>query len=96
MQITLFKRLFYHKDYKVLDYIVSLLRMKYDINEVWIGLDRRSDESSTRWTRSDGKVIDEIPWNDGYPTTDESQYCAFLNVTSGRYIFVILICIILF
>ena len=77
--------MFYPKDYKVLDHIVSLLRMKHQgIDEVWIGLDKRSEESFSSWTKSDGKVLNEIPWNDGYPTTDESQLCTFLNVSSGR------------
>ena len=78
-------RLFYPEDYKVLDHIVSLLRMKHiEIEEVWIALDKRSEESFSHWTKNDGEVITEIPWNDGYPTNDESQLCTFLNVSSGR------------
>ena len=77
--------MFYPDDYKILHFMTSLLKSSYDAEDVWVGLDKRSDESNapSNWTRSDGTIVTEIPWYNGQPSVNSSHECTFMSIADN-------------
>ena len=75
-------RLAYPTDYRSKAFLSHLLNStQYNISQIWVGLDRRSDNApvSTTWTTSDGTRLDEIPWAEGEPGNGEQNQCVFMD-----------------
>ena len=85
-------RLFYPGDYKTMDYVSTRLKVKYSIDEIWVGMDRMSDAAkiSVNWVKNDGNLVTEIPWADGYPKDETSKYCTAMNISNKGYNFLFL------
>ena len=88
---TFIKRLAYTDDTHSLEFLTNIIKKDLDgEEEVWFGLDSRSDPSppenleNLKWTSSEGNDIPEtdIDWSDGYPLSEPAKNCAYLDYSA--------------
>uniref|UniRef100_A0AC34FE70 C-type lectin domain-containing protein n=1 Tax=Panagrolaimus sp. ES5 TaxID=591445 RepID=A0AC34FE70_9BILA len=63
-----------HAEYQ---FIITLWNFANAYNEPWLGL--FSNNNGYTWEWSDGSSVDYFPWEQGYPHTADSYYCAYAS-----------------
>ena len=77
-------RLAWPGDHRALDYLSSLAKDSYKVDQVWVGLDDRSDFApNPMWTSNEGAQVTEVRWAGGAPIQDASKQCVYMDHASG-------------
>uniref|UniRef100_A0A914P7S4 C-type lectin domain-containing protein n=1 Tax=Panagrolaimus davidi TaxID=227884 RepID=A0A914P7S4_9BILA len=63
-----------HAEYQ---FIITLWNFAHAYNEPWLGL--FSNNNGYTWQWSDGSPVDWFPWEQGYPHTADTYYCAYAS-----------------
>ena len=72
-----------------MDYLSSLAKDSYKVDQVWLGLDGRSDKAAPNpvlnpgWTSSEGVQVTEVRWAGGAPIQDVSKQCVYMDHSSA-------------